>query len=81
MDFLVRPDEPAAGEQLADAAGRSVQDVPLHPGDADVIDEPPPGPITTAVDQDQPPPGLQDAVHLLDRAVLVRVMVEAVRRM
>ena len=78
MDFLARLDEPAQAEQVADPTGRGVQDVPLHAGDADVVDEPSPETIATAVDQEQPPPGLQDTVHLGDGAVLVRIVVEAV---
>ena len=63
---------------IADPTGRSVQDVPFHAGDADIIDEPSPGTVATAVDQDQSPPGLQDTVHLLDGALLVRIVMEAV---
>ena len=78
MDFLTRLDEPSPAEQVADPAGRGVQDVPLHAGDTDVIDEPSPEAIATAVDEEQPPAGFEDTVHLGDGTVLVRIMVEAV---
>ena len=58
--------------------GRGVQDVSLHTSDTDVIDEPSPEAIATAVDQEQPPTGFEDTVHLGDGTVLVRIVVEAV---
>jgi hypothetical protein len=78
IDFLARLDEPRPAEQVAERASRGVEDVPLHAGDTHVLDQPPPEAIATAVDQEQASPWFQDAVHLGDGAVLMRIMVEAI---
>ena len=70
--------EAGLGEEVAEATGRGVVDGPFDPGDADVVDEPAPGPVAVAVDQHQATARLEDPAHLLDGPVLVRVVVEAV---
>ncbi len=70
--------ESGTGEKRADPTGRSVQNVAFQGSNADVIDEPSPGFVATAVDQDQSPPGFQHTVHLLDRALLMRIVMKAV---
>ena len=59
IDLLAGLDESSPAEQVANPAGRGVQDVPLHAGDTDVVDEPSPEAIATAVDQEQPPAGFR----------------------
>ena len=80
MDSLGRVDEtrPVTNRSRTLRA-EACRTSPSTAGDADVIDEPPPEAIATAVDQEQPPPRLEDTVHLGDGTVLMRVVVEAIR--
>ena len=50
----------------------------FHAGDTEVVNEPAPGGVAVAIDEDQPPPRPEDPVHLGHRAGLVGVVVEAV---
>ena len=78
IDPLGHLTKPRAAKQFAKVTGRGMQDLPFHRGDADVVDEPPPETVATSVEQKQPPPGFEDAIHFGHGPILVGIVVEAV---
>ena len=53
-------------------------DVTFHGRDADVVNEPSPEPVTTAVQKKQASAQLEHTEHLGDCPILMRIMVETV---
>ena len=78
INLLGHLGKPRSVKQVADVTGRGMPDLPFHRRDTDVIDEPSPETVAAAVEQKQPPAGLEDAVHLRHGPILVRVVVETV---
>ena len=70
--------EACLGHQFAKPSGGRVMYIPLDGGDANIINEPTPWAISVSVDNHQSPAWPQNAPHLGNRAILPRVMVEAV---